>query len=219
MRTKTLLLTAAIGAAGIASSMAQAVYSVNYVGYVNKSLLPGYNLIANPLKNGNNSPDTIFTAPNFGDTIYQYNNVSGAFASASYFGSWLGESLTLAPGDGFFYFNAGGAPLNVTFVGEGEEGPNLMNPIPAGLSIKASRIPQAGTLAPVGPGGGQLEFITAPNFGDTVYQFDAATQGYISSSWFGVWAPTDPNIAVAEAFWYQNNGAATNWERDYEVTP
>src|SRR5688500_15579957 len=52
MRTKTLLLTAALSAAGIATSMAQApVYSVNAVGYVNTPLVPGYNLISNPLDN------------------------------------------------------------------------------------------------------------------------------------------------------------------------
>ena len=47
MRTKTLLLTAALSAAGIASSMAQ-VYSVNAVGYVNTPLVTGFNLISNP---------------------------------------------------------------------------------------------------------------------------------------------------------------------------
>ena len=217
---RTLLLAAAVGAAGIASSMAQAIYSVNYVGYVNKTLVPGYQLIANPLNSGNNSPDTLFTAPNFGDTIYRYDVPAATFRSASYFGSWVGDSLTLAPGEGFFYFNAGASSLNVTFVGEGEEGPNLSNPIPPGLSMRASRIPQAGSLAPVGPGGGQLEFPTNPSFGDTVYQYDAVGQTYVSSSWFGSWAPSDPVIAVAEGFWYQNNAAtALNWERDFEVTP
>jgi hypothetical protein len=215
MRTKTLLLTAAIGAVGIASSMAQAVYSVNYVGYVNKSLVPGFNLIANPLNNGNNQIQTLFPTAPFGATIYTYN---GSFAQANYFGSWVsGADTVLAPGEGFFFYNSEGTPFAVTFVGEGQEGPNLMNSIPVGLSMKASKIPQAGSLAPVGAGGGDLEFPT-PNFGDTVYKFNTGTQGYDQYSYFGSWLPSNPSFDVGEAFWYSANGPL-NWERDYEVTP
>jgi hypothetical protein len=109
----------------------------------------------------------------------------------------------------------------VTFVGEGQEGPNLMNSIPLGLSMRASKIPQAGTLAPVGAGGGDLEFPNnpGPSEGDVVYEFDAATQQYVSSTWlFGSWLPSAPAIDVGEGFWYSAN-AALSWERDYEVTP
>ena len=189
-----------------------AVYSVDYVGYVNKTLLPGYNLIGNPLNNGNNSVNTLFTTnftPNFGDTIYGPG--SGGFASATYFGSWFGDSMLLAPGNGFFYFNAGASPLNVTFVGNGMEGPNLMTIIPRGLSLRASKIPQAGSLAPRG----QLEFPT-PAFGDTVHQW--RTQGYTSATWFGAWLPFDPVIEVGEAFWYYSMGPLT-WVRSFEVIP
>jgi len=217
MRTKTLLLTAAIGAVGIASSMAQAVYSVNYVGYVNKSLAPGFNLIANPLNNGNNQVQTLFPSAPFGSTIYKYDGVN--FQQADYFGAWVsGGDLVLAPGEGFFFYNADAGQFAVTFVGEGQEGPNLMNPIPLGLSMRASKIPQAGTLAPVGAGGGQLEFPSSPSFGDTVYKFLPATQEYETYTYFGTWVPADPSFDVAEGFWYSAN-AALSWERDYEVTP
>ena len=47
MRTKTLILTAFVGALGIAGASAQ-VYSVNAVGYVNKSLPKGFSIVANP---------------------------------------------------------------------------------------------------------------------------------------------------------------------------
>ena len=47
MRTKALLLTAALGLASVATSMAQAVYSVNVVGYINLTMKPGFNLVAN----------------------------------------------------------------------------------------------------------------------------------------------------------------------------
>jgi hypothetical protein len=218
MRTKTLLLTAAIGAAGIASSMAQAVYSVNYVGYVNKTLVPGFNLIANPLNNGNNQVATVFPSSSEGATIYKFNGAT--YDSANFlFGSWVaGGDMVIAPGDGFFFLNPDAGNLTVTFVGEGQEGPNLMNSIPLGLSIKASKIPQAGTLAGVGAGGGDLEF-PAPSEGDIVYKWLPNVQNYDTYTFlFGSWLPNPPPIDVAEGFWYSAN-AALNWERDFEVTP
>ena len=53
MRTKTLLLTAIVGALGFTAAQAQ-VYSVNAVGYVNKSIPSGFSIVANPLNNGDN---------------------------------------------------------------------------------------------------------------------------------------------------------------------
>jgi hypothetical protein len=212
MRTKTLLMSAAIGLAGIASSMAQAVYSVNYVGYVNKSLVSGVNLIANPLNNGNNQVQTLFTAATEGDTIYKFNGAT--YDSASFlFGSWIaGGDMVLAPGEGFFYIAA--AASTVTFVGEGQEGPNLANPIPAGLSIKASKIPQSGDLAPAG----NLEF-PAPTEGDLVYKWLPGIQNYDQYSFlFGTWLPAAPPIDVAEGFWYIAV-APLAWTRQFEVTP
>jgi hypothetical protein len=49
MRTKTLLLTAALAVAGLSSASAQ-VYSVNAVGYINLSLPKGFSMICNQLK-------------------------------------------------------------------------------------------------------------------------------------------------------------------------
>src|SRR6266851_4855036 len=54
MRTKTLVLTAAISAAALATSMAQVV-SVNAVGYVRVTVAAGnLQLLANPLNQTNN---------------------------------------------------------------------------------------------------------------------------------------------------------------------
>lgn len=55
MRTKTLLIAAVVGAVSMATALAQEVTSVNAVGYVNKELAPGFNLISNPLSNGENT--------------------------------------------------------------------------------------------------------------------------------------------------------------------
>src|SRR5687767_13420891 len=81
MRTKTLLLTAALSAAGLASSMAQ-VYSVNAVGYVNQSVpgsgTPGVSrlaILAVPLNGTNNELNTTMPLPAGSDevTIYRFD--------------------------------------------------------------------------------------------------------------------------------------------------
>jgi len=119
----------------------------------------------------------------------------------------------LLPGDGFFIANPDAAAVTVTFVGEGLEGPNLPNAISAGLSIKSSKIPQAGDLTP----GGSLEFPN-PSEGDTVYKWLPAQQNYSTHTFFfGSWDVV-PTLDVAESVFYQAN-AALNWERDFEVTP
>src|SRR5689334_14692664 len=65
MRTKTLLLTAALSAAGLLPSMAQ-VFSVNAVGYVNQSVpANGLAILAVPLNgNPNNSLNNTLPIPN-----------------------------------------------------------------------------------------------------------------------------------------------------------
>src|SRR5437588_10363094 len=99
MRTKTLLLTAALSAAGVASSMAQGtVFSVNAVGYVNTTVGPKFSLIANPLTASDNTINTLFktgiqgTIPpgfqvfRFGTTGFAgaaYDDIDGNFLPAS----------------------------------------------------------------------------------------------------------------------------------------
>src|SRR5688572_12147371 len=87
MRTKTLLIAAALGGASIASSMAQ-VYSANAVGYVNLSLGAGYTIIANPLNGTNNNLNTILPLPDSADgtQIYRFNPVTQEYTISAFFG-------------------------------------------------------------------------------------------------------------------------------------
>jgi hypothetical protein len=202
MRTK-LLAAAAILAAGLATSMAQSnVYSLNVVGYVNVPLSTGFNLIANPLNNTNNSLSTLIPNAGFGDTVYTYNPSAGTFTSSLYLGSWSPD-LVINPGEGFWY--GANAAMTNTFVGEVMQG-SLTNPIPAGFSIKASQVPQADTL-------GNLNF--PAGFGDTAYFY--RNGAYVSSLYLGSWSP-DLTVGVGEGFWIGANAAA-NWVRNFTVTP
>ena len=63
MRTKTLLLSAAVLAAGLVASQAQNVYSANVVGYVtftSKTNAPAFEVINNPLTGTTNTLKGLF---------------------------------------------------------------------------------------------------------------------------------------------------------------
>src|ERR1041385_7866265 len=106
MRTKTLLLTAVLTAAGAASSFAQVVYSQNAVGYVTLTLKPGFQLVANPLNNtsaNGNTVSNLFAACPDGTTVYAYDNAAGKFnGNGKDFGEWANPNATLSPGEGAF---------------------------------------------------------------------------------------------------------------------
>merc|ERR1712072_1338549 len=112
MRTKTLLLTAFVGALGFTAAQAQ-VYSVNAVGYVNKSIPAGFSIVANPLNNGENKVADVFGANPGSLTVYRFGDAG--FSINSY------GADTISPGEGFFVLNSGDAS-NVTFVGEVPQG-------------------------------------------------------------------------------------------------
>ena len=180
------------------------VYSVNAVGYVNYPAKAPFSLIANPLDNkaGNNLNNLLPTVP-FGTTIYKWDGTS--FSSSVYLGTW-NPDLTLVPGEGAF-INLG-ADTTLTWVGEVMQGKTaatqLVNHIPAGLSIRSSQVPQSDTLENLG-------FPAA--FGDTVYFFRNNT--YASSVYLGSFTPAAVP-AVGEAFWV-STGAAKDWTRVFSV--
>lgn len=208
MRTKTLLLTAALAAAGAASSMAQ-VYSVNAVGYVNLSIPVGFSIIANPLKAADNSVAALIASPPDNTVLYIYTN--GKYKIDSFTGgSWDDGTEQLLPGQGAFIRNESTAAFTLTFVGEVMQG-SLSTPIPAGFSMIASQVPQAGIV--------DTDLGLTPGENDVVYQFNGATQKYAVDSFSsGSWdTPTGPTIGVGEGFFYKNNNAATTWNRTFSV--
>jgi len=226
MRTKTLLLTAALAAAGVASSMAQGtVFSVNAVGYVNTTLKKGFNLIANPLDAGADSTiGTLFKSLPFGTQVYRFNGTG--FDIATYddieakYTSATAALLTaqIKPGEGVFVKNNTTTDQTVTFVGEVPQG-NLANPFPKGLSIRASQVPQDGKLTT------DLGFPAKP--GDQVSKFDATTQKFVGPYTFddlvganGSWTlggvANEPSLVVGESVFLRASAAGT-WSRTFNV--
>jgi len=214
MRTKTLLLTAALCAAGIATSKAQ-VYSVNAVGYVNTPLVKGYNLISNPLDNkaaNGNQIKSLFASLPPGSQIFKFNGTKYDLAEVDILSGEVtgaAATMTVEPGEGVFVNLPADAPANttITFVGEVKTG-SLTTPVPVGFSIKSSQVPQAGTATALSFPAGE---------GDQIFIFNEATQKYTTFGYnLGAW-DTDPTIDVGEAFFVNNVSGAKNWTRTFNI--
>src|SRR5690349_9633849 len=125
MRTKTVLLLAAVAAAGITASQAQ-VFSVNAVGYVNKTVpANGYAMIANPLIAPTNTVEALLTGQVFDNTqVYLWNTTTKQFVITTFLNStdgWDGDAYktVVNPGSGFFVKNPDKTKdMKITFVGE-----------------------------------------------------------------------------------------------------
>lgn len=217
-------------AAGLAASTAQSVYSVNAVGYVNVTVTPGYNLIANPLNGTNNNINTIIpTAPD-DTTAFKWDNAQQQFGGAATYAGGLGwldssfnpSTLTLAPGEGFFIRNVSGSPFTVTFVGEVPQG-NLTNNIQPNYGFYASIVPQSAGLSTIGfPQVTDMQYTVwnpaAQQYGAT-YTYIGVQPGYPSGWADAGFNPVDPTPAVGEGFLIKNPSSTTTypWGRTFSV--
>jgi hypothetical protein len=207
MRTKTLLLTAALSAVSLTTSMAQQVFSVNAVGFVNVPVPPGFSMIANPLNAPTNTIPALFAGVPDGTIIYKFDGTSFS-VNALDLGEWSAPTQELKPGEGAFIRNPGTAPFTVTFVGEVVQG-NQSNPIPAGFSIVSSAWPSSGKLDT------DLKFPAVD--GDIVYQFSNAQNTYVIHALdLGEWSAGVPTPAVGESFFVKKVAAAA-WTRNFSV--
>jgi len=232
MRTKTLLLTAAVIAAGIGASQAQ-VYSVNSVGYVNVPVGPGYNLIANPLNGTNNQVNTVIpTAPD-SSLLYKWNKNTQSFPPALTFfdfgagnpdtGWYDGDNkstLSVDPGDAIYFVNSGAA-TTLTFVGEVPQGANLSVTVAANYGFYSSIVPrQAGLTSLNFPASDSmlLYFFNQPQqrYNQALTYFDFGA-GNPDTGWYDGDNKVDPTPAVAQGFLISNPSTARSWTQSFSV--
>jgi len=185
------------------------VFSVNVVGYVNKVYPSGFSIINNPLSNSNNTVAVLFPNPPGFTQIYKFGPTGYSPVNTFLFGNWTDPSQTLSPGEGAFLNLP--SPYTNTYVGEVLTG-SLTNTLPPGFSLVGSKVPQAGGL--------QGTLGLTPGSFDQVYQYDAVGQAYAPANTFlfGSWANGDPQISVAEGFFYLNQQTTNNnWARTFNV--
>ena len=217
MKTKTLVVTAALSLAAIGSTMAQ-VYSLNTVGYVNTVCNSGFTLIANPLNTTNNTLGALLPTPPETTRVYKWDATVHHYVIATYDWSdalqmdvWDTPNLTLSPGEGFFFFNPTTTPYTQTWVGEVLQG-SLTNGIPLGFSLQASQVPQAGQLDTV------LGY--TPSETDRVYfwranKYDVYTYDWSDATQADAWDKL-PVAGVGEGF-FIFTATPQNWIRTFTV--
>jgi hypothetical protein len=211
MRTKTLLIAAVLGVAGLASASAQ-VTSVNAVGYVNKDLAAGLNLIANPLSNGGNTIGEVIPSAPSGAQVYAWNgagyDTSQYVVIPGVLSGWQPE-INLPVGDGFFIDSP--QATTITFVGEVLQGDASNKTVPAGLSIQGSTVPVSGTLSDHGFPAGS---------GDTAYSWNGngwdSNQYVVIPNVLEAWQPADPTLGVADAV-FVDKGEEAAWDRNFSI--
>ncbi|MCX8156232.1 MAG: hypothetical protein N3J91_07285 [Verrucomicrobiae bacterium] len=206
MRTKALLLAAAVAAGGLATAAAQTVYSINTVGYVNMVIPAGFSMIANPLNTTNNTISALMPSAPDGTTVYKYTGTGFAISVIDDTGEWSNPNLTLNPGEGCFIRSP--RQFTNTFVGEVMQG-RLTNSYPAGFSIRASQVPQQGTAS-------ELGFV--PPEGTAIYKLRAGGSGYDIFITDDVGWVVEPTFRVGESFWLRSSTPGA-WVRQFSVNP
>lgn len=235
MRTKVLICAAAL-VASLASSMAQNVYSLNVVGYVNVTLPAGhFYCVANPLDATMGG-----TVPNMNDSGNLFTNTAGNLANGSklqqfvpaisdysaqinYSGithKWA-STFPLNPGLGVMFYNNGSVDTVVTFTGQVEQGTYNV------ASLSAGHFSMLGSPVPIG---GDVTNSTtvvglAPANGDTLATFNSPISDWRAvTKWSGIthkWstsATSTAGIAPGQGFLYFNNGSTVNnWVSNFTV--
>lgn len=219
MRTKTLVIAAALLAAGVASSLAQSnVYSLNVVGYVNTVIVGDakYTAVANPLDAEANTLGALLGSLPNGSQVLKYNPALSDYESygkVAFGTGWTGggEAVSLAPGEGVLILTpAGSANVTNTFVGEVMQGSALTVNLPAGYKMIGNMVPDSGLVSDLG--------LVPPN-GSQLLKWDIGLQDFVGFGKvaFGSgWTPSVPSIGVAEAF-FVNAAEAYDWVRDFNV--
>jgi hypothetical protein len=220
MRTRTLLLTAALLAAGAASTMAQ-VYSVNTVGYVNVTLVGGgkYTAVANPLNTTNNTLLGLLSAlPNTSQVLKYDPSISDYHTygklGANFTGG--GNTVTLDPGEGCLILTPlASSDITITFVGDvlqaTTDPTKMTNAMSTGYQLVANVIPDSGPV-------NTLEMTNVPS-GSQILKWDTSIQDFRTFGKLGTgptWTPSVPSINVAESFFVNATGPF-NWVRTFVV--
>jgi hypothetical protein len=226
MRTKTLLLTAAVVAAGALSSMAQSVFSVNVVGYINLTILPGYNLVANQLDNtanGGNGINLVLTNGTIPDSTFMqtFNTGIADFDQAQTFFNGLGwvdgsfnpSTNTVGPGQGFFINNPG-STFTLTLVGTVLQGTNTVTVHP-GYNFISDPAPVLSDLQtngfPALADSSTFQIFTNGDYSQALSYFNGL--GWVDGSFNSV----DPLANVGQGFVIFNSGSLTPWARAFTV--
>jgi hypothetical protein len=247
MRTKTMLLSALLGALGSVSVMAQTnVYSLNAVGYINVTITPGFNMISCPLiETPDNTVGTVLNNANSnynGASVYfwfptatppQYSEDTaqegGKFGTTNADGWFFNGTNVAAPGVGFWF----DSPVSntITFVGTVPTGP-ITNTLVPGFNLVGSVVPMSGDL--ISNSLSALTNYNVPNpslgtGGDNVYtynssntpvyaEYSTASGKFAGFGYSNNWvSPGDPILPFVGEGFWYDAYATIQWVENYSV--
>lgn len=185
------------------------VYSSNIVGYIIQDLLPGNNLIANQLGNGDNTLNTIFNAASTlnkaipeGTTFTKWDASLVQFLPLSTYDTNGGWSINYE-----FGYGEGGelnSPSSFTnvFIGSVWPGANIGGPYSPPL-VTGSGLMLLSCYAPFG--GATFYDVVGrdPNNGESVTTLDALSQTTATTTFEnGFWSNGDPALAVGQSAFF-----------------
>jgi hypothetical protein len=246
MRTKTLALTAALVAAGIASSMAQSnVYSLNVVGYVNLSLTSGklQQAAAQLDADGTGTNNTILselgTNVPVNTFVYVFNPANnagaGGYDSLQFaalvrngtpvwkLGGTNASTYPLNPGEGFFISPT--ATATVTIVGNVLQGSLTNQYVLAAnkLVMVSSKVPITGGITSVlgyPPNTGDFAYLYNPADNSGAGGYDTFQYGPLVRNGASVWksggVANEPTLAIGQGF-FLVPAATTTWVQTFTV--
>jgi len=176
-------------------------FSCNAVGYQDQTIT--HAMIANPFNAVDNRVSALFPSPP-SMQLYKWDDVTDQYVINSFSsGAWTDPNMTLAPGEGVIAI--AGSSTTLTFKGEVLQG-YLVNPIPSGMSIRASKYPKSDLISSLGFPLGNGDSVTRRINGNyTTYTYHN-----------GIWTPTPPTINAGEAFWIIKN---TEWKQNILLWP
>jgi hypothetical protein len=221
MRTKVLLGLAAL-VVGLSTAVAQNVYSLNVVGYVNVTLtanqLSFLSLPVAPVDGNFNITNTIvLNDAQDGAALYKWAGTGwDPNLYLWYAGIGWSPNTVLSNGTAFFLLPAASGTL--TFVGQVPQGA-LSYKIPAGLSTLANQVPVSANF----PGA------SVGNDGDAIYLWNATTHGWSSTLWLYYagtgWdngaqpgnSTNGPALNPADGVFYANSGSAISFTQNFTV--
>jgi hypothetical protein len=211
--------TAATNAYRFYRCQTESLKSCNAVGYVDVAMPAGHSMIANPLQAVDNRVCAVLTNVPNGTPLLKWDEINDEwFETIVCFDGygWLTSELeldtntTLAVGEGAFIELP--AATNQCFVGKFLQG-DLVNPVPSGWSIRASKVPISGEV---------VSDLGAPIWeGDMVIRWvNGAYEVYAYRN--GMWIDdegeevSEPAISIGESFWIVK---PTDWEQISSVWP
>jgi hypothetical protein len=186
-----------------------ALQSTTIIGFASVSIAPRFSMIGNPFDSVSKSIVSILPQLPDGASVSKFDTAQSRLTKNLLEDArWTRPHETLNPGEGAIIFNPSDEFKVINFVGRVMHG-NLLNPIPAGFSIRSSLLPLPGRLDT------DLEFPISE--GDCVHLFDRDRQEYVVYEYPSKqWERNPPVVGVGEAFWVGKNSPG-NWARKFQV--